>query len=154
MDYLIVKWVHIVSSTLLFGTGIGTAFYMLVTTLHRDVRATAVVTRFVVLADWLFTTPTAIIQPVTGAWLVHRAGYPWHSRWLMWTIALYILAGACWLPVVRLQIRMQQLAAEADAAGQPLPRLYWRYFWTWFTLGFPAFAAFLVIFWLMTAKPG
>src|SRR5437868_991256 len=28
MDYLIVKWVHILSSTLLFGTGLGIAFFM------------------------------------------------------------------------------------------------------------------------------
>jgi uncharacterized membrane protein len=28
MEYLIVKWLHILSSTLLFGTGLGSALYM------------------------------------------------------------------------------------------------------------------------------
>ncbi len=28
MEYLVVKWLHILSSTLLFGTGLGSAFYM------------------------------------------------------------------------------------------------------------------------------
>ena len=31
MDYLIAKWLHILSSTLLVGTGIGSADYMLMT---------------------------------------------------------------------------------------------------------------------------
>ena len=29
MEYAIVKWLHVLSSTLLFGTGLGSAFYML-----------------------------------------------------------------------------------------------------------------------------
>ena len=153
MDYVVVKWLHIVSSTLLFGTGIGSAWYMLFATLSRDVRAVAVVTRNVVTADWLFTATTAVLQPATGFYMIHLAGYPLHSRWIMWSIALYVLAGACWLPVVWLQIRMRDLAAQAVQGDTPLPALYWRYFRIWVALGVPAFAAFIVIFWLMVAKP-
>jgi len=153
MDYVVVKWLHIVSSTLLFGTGIGSAWYMLFATLSRDVRAVAVVTKHVVTADWLFTATTAIVQPATGFYMVYLAGYPLHSRWIMWSIALYVLAGACWLPVVWLQIRMRDLAAQAVKDDTPLPKLYWRYFKIWVALGVPAFAAFIVIFWLMVAKP-
>ena len=153
MDYVVVKWLHIVSSTLLFGTGIGSAWYMLFATLSRDVRAGAVVTKHVVTADWLFTATTAIVQPATGFYMVYLAGYPLHSRWIMWSIALYVLAGACWLPVVWLQIRMRDLAAQAVKDDTPLPKLYWRYFKIWVALGVPAFAAFIVIFWLMVAKP-
>lgn len=153
MDYVVVKWLHIVSSTLLFGTGIGSAWYMLFATLSRDVRAVAVVTKNVVTADWLFTATTAVLQPATGFYMIHLAGYPLHSRWIMWSIALYILAGACWLPVVWLQIRMRDLAAQAVRADTPLPAQYWRYFKIWVALGVPAFAAFIAIFWLMVAKP-
>lgn len=153
MEYIIVKWLHILSSTLLFGTGIGSAFYMLFTSLSRDVRATAVVVRHVVLADWLFTTPTIIIQPLTGFYLIHLAGYPLTSRWIMWTIALYLLAGACWLPVVWLQIRMRGFAQDAVKAGTELPPIYWRYLRYWVLLGIPAFLALVVVFYLMVAKP-
>jgi hypothetical protein len=66
VEYLIVKWLHVISSTVLFGTGIGSAFYLLATTLSRDVRAVAVVARMVVRADWLFTATTAVLQPLTG----------------------------------------------------------------------------------------
>lgn len=153
MDYVVLKWLHIVSSTLLFGTGIGSAWYMLFANVSRDVRAIAVVAKYVVIADWLFTATTAILQPLTGFYMIHLAGYPLHSKWIMWSIVLYVIAGACWLPVVWLQIRMRDMATEAARLDTPLPALYWRYFRIWVALGVPAFAAFIVIFWLMVAKP-
>jgi uncharacterized membrane protein len=153
MDYVIVKWLHVLSSTFLFGTGIGSAFYMLFANISRDVRAIAVVSRYVVIADWLFTASTAVIQPLTGFYLIHLAGYPMHSRWIMWSVALYVLAGACWLPVVWLQMRMRDLSAVAAGTGSPLPARYWRYLRIWVMLGIPAFIAFVVIFYLMVAKP-
>lgn len=153
MDYVFLKWLHIMSSTFLFGTGVGSAFYLLFATLSRDVRAVALVTRYVVLADWLFTTTTAVIQPLTGYFLVRIAGFQWESRWLMWSIALYAVAIACWLPVVWIQIRLRAIAREAVERRVDLPVAYWRYFWSWIALGIPAFFAFVFIFYLMVAKP-
>ncbi|HAV36449.1 MAG TPA: DUF2269 domain-containing protein [Massilia sp.] len=153
MEYVVVKWLHILSSTFLFGTGIGSAWYMLFANISRDVRAIAVVARNVVIADWIFTATTAVIQPLTGFYMIHLAGYPLHSKWIMWSIALYVLAGACWLPVVWIQMRLRDLSAEAVRNNTELPPLYWRYFKTWVALGVPAFIAFVVIFWLMVAKP-
>ncbi len=154
MDYLLLKWLHILSSTFLFGTGIGSAFYMLVTTLTRDVRATAVVVRYVVIADWLFTTPAIIVQPVTGFMMLHLAGIPLASRWVVATVILYLIAGACWLPVVWMQMKMRDMAIAAARAGETeLPALYWRYFSFWILLGIPAFLALVLVFWLMVAKP-
>jgi uncharacterized membrane protein len=153
MDYVTVKWLHILSSTFLFGTGIGSAWYMLFANVSRDVRAIAVVSKYVVIADVVFTATTAIVQPLTGFYLIHLAGYPLHSRWIMWSLVLYVLAGACWLPVVWLQTRLRDLAQEAAGTGNELPPRYWHYFKIWVALGVPAFFAFVVIFWLMVAKP-
>jgi uncharacterized membrane protein len=153
MEYVAVKWLHVIFSTLLFGTGLGTAFFMLTTNLGGDVRSIATVSRRVVWADWLFTTPTAILQPLTGAWLVHLAGFPWTVPWILWSVVLYVVAGACWVPVVWLQMRMAVMAEQAAARGEALPPRFWRYHRIWFALGWPAFAAFLAIFWLMVAKP-
>lgn len=153
MDYLVLKWLHILSSTLLFGTGLGSAFYMFFTNRSGNVAAIAVVTRKVVIADFLFTTPTAILQPLTGFWLVHLAGFPLSSDWLLWSIGLYVLAGACWLPVVWLQIRMARMAEDAAATQSTLPALFWRYHRIWVSLGWPAFIAFVAIFYLMVVKP-
>ncbi|MFL6664898.1 MAG: DUF2269 family protein [Rhizobacter sp.] len=151
--YLAVKWLHILSSTLLFGTGIGSAFYLLVTTWSKDVRAIASVARTVVWADTLFTATTAIVQPVSGFLMVHLAGYPIGTRWIAWSMALYVIAIACWLPVVWIQVRLRDLAREAVRSDTALPPAYWRWFRWWLVLGVPAFFAFVAIFWLMTVKP-
>jgi uncharacterized membrane protein len=153
MEYVIVKWLHILSSTLLFGTGLGSAFYMFFASRTRDARAIALVVRYVVIADWAFTTPTIIIQPLTGLYLVHLAGFPLASKWIVVSFALYFLAGACWLPVVWMQIRMRDLAQQAAAAGGELPDRYWRFMRGWVALGIVAFLALVAVFYLMVAKP-
>ena len=153
MEYLIIKWIHILSSMLLFGTGLGSAFYMLFVSLTKDIRAISVVVRYVVLADWIFTTPTIIIQPLTGFYLAHLAGFPLTSPWIIWSIVLYLIAGACWLPVVWLQLRMKTMAQNAVNSDMPLPDEYWRYLKIWVTLGIPAFFALVIVFYFMVAKP-
>lgn len=151
--YKILEWVHILSSTVLFGTGIGTAFQMWFAHRCRDPRAVAVVARNVVLADWLFTLPAGIVQPATGFSMVAIAGYDPFDSWLVAAYALYLLALACWIPVVVLQMRARDLAADAAARGTPLPPAYDRVMRLWFALGWPAFIALVVIFWLMVHKP-
>lgn len=153
MDAFTLKLIHILSAILLFGTGLGTAFHGMASNLSKDVRAIAVANRNVVLADWLFTTPTVVIQPATGIWLALEQGWPLSSGWIVATLALYALAGVCWLPVVWLQIRMRRMAEQAAAAGAALPPEYSRYFRLWFALGWPAFAAMVAIVALMVFKP-
>lgn len=154
MDYVTWKWLHVVSSTLLFGTGIGTAFFMFVANRTGDVRAIAVVTRFVVIADTLFTLPTVIFQPLSGYVMMRIAGIPLLTEWIWMSFALYALAGLCWLPVVWIQLRMRDMALEAALTGAPmLPVRYWRYERVWVLLGMPAFFALVIVFYLMVAKP-
>lgn len=149
----IIKTVHILSATILFGTGLGTAWFMWRANRSRDVASIAATARNVVLADWLFTLPAVFVQPLSGFGLIHLVGYSWAEGWLMWTYGLYVLAGLCWLQVVWLQMRMRDLAAAALAGGNPLPALYWRYAGIWFALGWPAFFAVIAIVGLMVAKP-
>lgn len=153
MDYLTLKWLHVLSSTVLFGTGLGSAFYLLAVTLSRDVRVVAAITRWVVIADWLFTATTAVLQPLTGLWMGRMAGMPLSTPWIAWSLGLYAFAIACWLPVVWIQVRLRTHANAAAGAGHTvLPPAYWRLFIAWVVLGFAAFFAFLAIFWLMVAK--
>jgi uncharacterized membrane protein len=153
MEYLVVKWLHILSSTLLFGTGLGSAFYMFFASLTRDARVVATVVRYVVIADYAFTTPTIIIQPLTGLYLIHLAGFPLSSTWIVVSFALYFLAGAAWLPVVWMQIKMRDMAALANANGTELPPRYWAFLKWWVALGVVAFMALVVVFYLMVTKP-
>jgi uncharacterized membrane protein len=153
VEYLVAKWLHVLSSTLLFGTGLGSAYYMYFTSRSRQPAAVALVVREVVWADWIFTTTTIVFQPASGLYLMHLAGWSIATPWIAWTFALYALAGLCWLPVVWLQIRMRRLAECAVAARQPLPDEYFRLLRIWAALGVPAFVALVIVFWLMVAKP-
>jgi len=115
--YFFLKAVHIVSSTVLFGTGLGTAFFKWAVDRSRSVAAIRVVSERVVLADWLFTSPAIVVQAVTGVALARLMGFPLTHGWVAYAIGLYCIAGLCWLPVVWLQMRMGDLARDSDFAG-------------------------------------
>jgi uncharacterized membrane protein len=152
MTYTALKTLHILSMVLLFGTGLGSAFYKWMADRSGHVAHIAVTNRHVVLADWIFTTPTVIFQPLSGAWMLHLAGVPFDTPWVLLSLGLYALAGGCWLPVVWLQIRMQRIAQDAAARGVPLPAIYGRMARAWFWLGVPAFAAMVAVVALMVFK--
>ena len=151
--YVAIKFVHVLSSTILFGTGLGTAFHLWMTHRTGDVRAIASAARLAVLADAWLTTPAVIVQPLSGVALIHLAGFAWTQSWLVVAMLLYLVAGACWLPVVWLQLRARDLANAAAATAAPLPPAYFRVMRMWFLLGWPAFLAVIAVFWLMVAKP-
>lgn len=153
MTYLLVKWVHILSSTVLFGFGAGTAWYLW--TAHRsgDPATIASVGTMVVRADWIFTGTSGVVQPISGLILLHLLGIPLTESWVLASVALYLIAFACWVPVVGLQIRARDLARAALASGQPLGADYYRAMRLWFILGWPAFLGLTAVFWLMVAKP-
>ena len=158
--YLAIKTVHILSSVLLVGTGFGTAFYLifanrvgLAGSTRASMEAQAVVARLVVRADLWFTTPAGIVQPLSGFALMRLAGWPISAPWLELSLALFALAGVCWLPVVVLQVRMARTVAADLAAGRPLSESYWRDARAWERLGYPAFAAMMGIYVLMVNKP-
>lgn len=152
--YLLLKTLHILSSVVLVGVGFGSAFYMFCANRSKSLETQATVARFVVLADWIFTTPAGILQPLTGFALMSIAGWPLDTPWILWSLVLYVLAGACWLPVVWLQIQMKRMAQTAMACGTMLPAQYWRYARWWEGLGYPAFIAMVAIYFLMVMKPG
>lgn len=152
--YVAVKMIHILSGAVLFGTGMGIAFFMVWANRDRDPAAVAHVAGTVVVADALFTAVAVIVQPLSGLALINLQGYALTEPWLLCAYGLYVLTGACWLPVVAIQIRLRDLARAAAATGAPLPEQYDRLYRVWLALGFPAFAAVLGIYWLMIAKPG
>ena len=152
MEYLTLKWLHVLSSTVLFGAGVASAFYLVLATLTRDAKQVAVVSRLVVVTDWVFTAATAVFQPLSGFWMLHVAGIPFSTPWVRWSTGLYAFAIACWLPVVWIQLRLRDLSQAAARDGTDLPPRYWRLFGVWTVLGFAAFFAFLAIFHLMITK--
>jgi uncharacterized membrane protein len=151
--YLFLKYLHLIGATVLFGTGAGIAFFMLMAHRTGDAAIIAAVARIVVVADFVFTATAVVAQPVTGLALAWNVGYSLTEGWIILSLILYAVTGAFWLPVVWMQMRMRNLAHAAVTEGRPLPPAYHRFFWTWFVFGFPAFAAVAGILWLMMARP-
>lgn len=153
MLYLWVKLVHVVSSTILFGTGLGTACNLYFANRTRDVYLIAKTAKYVVIVDWIFTGTSGIVQPITGLWMVYLYHYPLTTLWVYGSILGYFIAGICWIIVVYLQIKLRDLSAFALETNTPLSDQYHRYFRYWFLLGWPAFLSLMVVFYLMTNKP-
>lgn len=150
MTYLVLKYLHVIGAAVLLGTGAGIAFFMLLGHLAAKPIIVAAIARIVVIADFIFAATAVVAQPITGVALAWHMGWSLWEGWLALSIFLYLVTGAFWLPVVWMQMRMRDLAAEAATSDQPA---YHKLFWWWFAFGFPAFGAVLAIFWLMIAKP-
>ena len=153
LTYLALKFAHVIGAAVLLGTGAGIAFFMLLAHRTGDAATVASVARIVVIADFVFTATAVVVQPITGFLLAWIVGYSLLDGWILLSIALYLLTGAFWLPVVWMQMRMRDLAEAATRESAPLPAEYRRLFRLWFAFGFPAFGAVVAIFWLMIAKP-
>jgi uncharacterized membrane protein len=153
VSYLALKFLHVLGAVVILGTGAGIAFFMLMAHRSRDPGFIARTAAVVVLADYLFTATAVAAQPLTGFALLRSSAIPVTEAWVLLSLALYALAGAFWLPVVWMQVRMRDLAGEAAAAGTPLPARYHRLFRLWLAFGFPGFGSVFAILWLMTAKP-
>ncbi len=151
--YLIIRTLHILSSTILFGTGIGIAFFMFRSHFTNNIHEKLYAARNTVLADYLFTLPAVIAQPVTGLWLVWLGDYDWMEFWLVITYMIYIIAGICWLPVVWIQIELKKILRQSVADKTELPARYFALFKIWFILGWPAFIGLVAVFFLMVLKP-
>ena len=154
MDWLdLVRLVHVLGACVLIGTGSGIAFFMVMAHRTGDPAAIAHTAGVVVVADMLFTATAALAQPVTGLILARAIGWPLTEGWLAWSLALYLVIGAFWLPVVVIQIRMRDEARRAVQTAQPLSQRYHRLYRIWFACGVPAFSSIVVLLHLMLTRP-
>ena len=152
-EYLLARGLHIFSAIVLFGTGLGTAYQMYAACRSGDVPGIARVARQTVQADWLFTTPAAVAQPVTGLWLVHLSGYGYAESWLVASYVLYGVAGVAWLVVVALQIDMERQAALALRSRTALPEGVLSRFQLWVRLGWVGFGSLAAVSVQRVTKP-
>jgi len=153
VTYIFLKFAHVVGATVIFGTGSGIAFFMLMAHRSGDAGFIARTARLVVMADVIFTASAVVLQPITGYLLMRQTGVTFAESWVLVSLALYLVAGAFWLPVIWIQMQLRDLAQVAAQASMPLPAAYHRLFRVWFLFGFPGFGAVLAILFLMIAKP-
>lgn len=154
MDWVdLIRVAHVLGASVLIGTGTGIAFFMLMAHRTGDPAFVANTASVVVVADMLFTATAAIAQPVTGFLLMRGVGWSLTQGWLAISLALYVIIGLFWLPVIYIQAQMRNEARLSVQHGVPLTRRYHRLFRLWFSCGIPAFTAILVMLWLMVTRP-
>ena len=148
-----IRLLHIVSSALMFGVGVGAFWFMVTAARSGNPAAIAVTTRNAVRAEWFIAAPVALIQPTTGYLLMLQLGYSLHSSWFAAVATLYIITGMSWVYLVKAELKMRGLAT-AHSTSVALPDEFGVLFrrWTWLALG--SFAGVLGIFWLMVFRPG
>ncbi len=152
MLLITLKTVHILAAMLFFGTGLGSVFYKMRADGSGDIAIIAWCQRAIVLADWLFTVPSAVVLPTTGLWMALARGIPVTSGWVLWGLVGYAVAGLAWLPAAFLQIRMRDLAQHALDTGEPLSPDFHRYRKIWLALGFPSFIAAMTVIYVMVFR--
>ena len=151
--YFLVKYLHVLGAIVILGTGSGIAFFMLMAHRSGDASFIARTASTVVFADMLFTLTAVLLQPVSGGVLMLLSSTALAERWLMMSLALYVVAGLFWIPVIFMQIEMRDLARAALAQAEPLPPRYFRLIRRWMVFGLPGFGSVMIILWLMIAKP-
>src|SRR4051812_20766521 len=109
--YLTLKLIHVIGSAVLFGTGLGIAFFMWMAHRTRDPAVIAATLRTAVIADAAFIATAVAVQPLTGFGMGLLIGYSTYHFWFAASLVLYVLVGLCWLPVVWIQLRIRKLAA-------------------------------------------
>jgi uncharacterized membrane protein len=149
---VVAKALHVLGAVLFLGAGLMTAWYKVRADRSGDLRIVAWCQREIVRADWLFTLPSALLLPATGALLVRGYRLPWSTDWVLAGLAGYVAAGALWLPAVWLQLRMRALADAALRDGTALPPAFHRLNRVWLALGAPAFLIAAATVWFMVAK--
>ena len=148
-----IRLMHIVSSALMLGVGVGAFWFMLTTTRSGNPAAIAVITRNAVRAEWCIAVPVALIQPLTGYILMTQLGYPLNSMWFAAVVALYMIAGICWIYVVKTELKLRSLA-EQHQSDSTMPPAFWPLLRRWTRLAVCSFVGVLGIFWLMVFRPG
>ena len=154
--FMLWKTAHVLSASVLFGSGLGTAFFCWFgyrsAVSNRDIGTLRSTLKLTVLADLCLTTPAVLFQAASGVLLMSMLGWPLMSAWSIAVWSMFVVIGACWLPVVAIQIKLSKLAAAAPSIDS-LPQGFHRQFRAWFALGVPAFTLIIVVFYLMVAKP-
>ena len=148
MDYHILKLIHIISATLMIGAGIGSAFYLFLTYKIYRISTLKDVLKLVVLADFVFTAPSVIIQFITGMMLSNLLHLT-DTNWFRLVIAISGVVLVMWLRAAFIQIKLRkmlELKNELTAEFHYLMKV-------WFYLGVPSFMGAMYLYYLMVYQP-
>ncbi|MBM4197735.1 MAG: DUF2269 family protein [Gammaproteobacteria bacterium] len=113
-----IRLLHILSSALMLGVGVGAFWFVQRAAATRDPGVMREATHSAVAAELAFGIPVAIVQPLTGWLLMEQLGYSFSSVWFWSVVAAYIVTGMCWVYLVKAEFRLRALTAGRAAGGE------------------------------------
>lgn len=152
--YLLLKSIHIFGVILLLGNIIVTAWWKLMADRTRQANVIAFAQRQVVLTDYVFTAPGALMAILAGDYMSYSyMTDTWNIQWLTWGRLLFIASGIIWISVlIPTQIKQSRLARNF-AKSEQIPDEYWKLSKRWNIFGAIAVALPLINIYWMVFKP-
>ncbi len=147
MLYQVLKLIHILSATLMIGTGLGSAFFLFLTYKGRNVQNLRHVVKLVIRADKYFTAPSVIIQLITGILLSNILELT-YSRWFWIVLSTSLVIFILWLRAAFIQVWLSRQLLQSEV----LTPEFHQNMRLWILLGVPSFALSIFIYYMMVFK--
>ena len=141
MNYQLLKLIHILSATIMIGTGLGSAFYLFLTYKKSQFSTVKDVLSFVIFADTIFTAPSVVIQLITGILLSNLLGLT-YTNWFWVVLSVSFIVVILWLRAAFLQIKMKKIIEGKTE----LPAQFHQLMNAWFYLGIPSFLGAMYLY--------
>jgi len=149
-----IKFVHVLSVAVGFGTWLCLAIFMVLAHRSRNTSVVALTSRFVVTIELAVVTVAIVLQPLSGFPLAYAIGLePMRELWIDISSVLYVVVLAVWLGALRTELHIRDVAREAALEHVPLPDGYRRLFRVWCWLAGPILVGLVAIFALMVWQP-
>jgi uncharacterized membrane protein len=150
---LALKFVHMVTMAVMFGTWLGIAMFMLFAHRMGHTSVVALISVFVVRAELSVMAVAVLLQPLIGVPLALAVGSSMSAYWLEVSVAIYAAVVLVWMGGLLIEMRIRRLSRDAAVAKVPLPPSYRRLFWVWSVLTVVGLGGMIAIMALMVWQP-
>jgi uncharacterized membrane protein len=148
------KFVHVLAAAAMFGTWLCLAAIMLLAQRSGNPSVIAVTVQFVVDIEKVIMAPAIAVQPASGfplAWAIGLS--PLSEFWIVLSLALFVVAVACWLVAFRVETRIRRLSRQSALDAVSLPNDYRGLLRAWSAMTAVGLLATTAIFALMVWQP-
>ena len=150
---LALKFVHMITVAVMFGTWLGIAMFMLFAHRMGHTSVVALISALVVRAEMWVMVGAVVLQPLIGFPLALAIGSSMSAYWLEVSIGIYVAVVLIWMSSLLIEMRIRRLSKDAAVAKAPLPPSYRRLFWLWSVLTAAGLMGMIAIMALMVWQP-
>ena len=151
MDYYLLKTVHIISASILFGGGFTLFIYQLLVNQHHAPNKCLQISHYLLKLQIILLIPAGMVQLVTGFMMINLKHYNLHAFWVLGVIFGFILAVGSYLSSIyyfKLAINELEKTTVNTSSYEKYHKKYLQR--AWLTFGLLA----MMIFFMSTGPQG